>query len=68
MRFIRTAVCLILCSLLLMIDTVAVAPQLIPTFGTAVKPRGITSRVAVQQDITEEVAAERLYYLGILSG
>ncbi len=65
MRKLHSAVCMLLMALML-IQPVTAADAL--TTDTVAKNASVNSVLKVNPDITEEEAAERLYYLGLMSG
>lgn len=70
MRKLRVALCLAIVSLFLTQPLAASVPRLgILSFSvTPEAARTVDSRVMVEYDITAQEAAERLYYLGLISG
>ncbi|MBE6561163.1 MAG: hypothetical protein E7662_08545 [Ruminococcaceae bacterium] len=69
MRKLRAFLCLAFVCLM-MTEPVFAAPRLnsLASAGASSAINGITSRVMVSPDITADEAAERLYYLGLMSG
>ncbi len=65
MRKLHSAVCMLLIALFL-IQPVTAADALLA--GNTAKAASVDSVLKVNPDITEEQAAERLYYLGLMSG
>ncbi len=74
MQKIHIAICLLLCAVFLTQPVLAASPASLSSGGSAlagkIRPNdsAIASVMKVRPDITEEQAAERLYYLGLLSG
>lgn len=70
MRKLRTALCLAIASLFLTQPITAAVPQLGILSSSVSRDAsiGVNSKVMVNSDITAEEAAERLYYLGLISG
>ncbi len=74
MRKLHFAVCLLLVAVFLTQPAIAASPASLSAGGSTLSERlktsdnAVASVMKVRPDITEEQAAERLYYLGLLSG